>query len=78
MEELILHLFNNKLPFKFDGEDIVVGSSDTGFYGVVDTAVSYNNYKDGKFTVNFGTKGFPSMKQFDTITETIKFIEEIM
>lgn len=74
MERLILQLFNNKIPFEFDGKDITVGSYDTGFYGKVDTLICY---KDGKFTVNYGTKGFPSSKEFDDPEDVIKFIEEI-
>lgn len=77
MEDLILKLVKEKISFSFTDDKVVVGSYDTGYYGVIDTEIAYNE-TNKEYYIEYGNKGYPYGEFFEDVDKLIKFIKELV
>ena len=79
LKQVMIMLFDNKIPFEFDGYNwLIVGEGrETGVYGHIKTIIEYDKYEEKKFTVNYGHKGYPQLEQFDDVDAVYKFVAKL-
>ena len=77
MEKLMIYLYKNKIDFKFESGHIILGSYDTGYYGIVETTIIYDDLKE-EFSINYGNKGYPYVEYFKDVDDLINLIKSIV